>query len=289
MGEVRALDTIRFSVSSHRGCYGECNFCAIAVHEGRTVRWRSQESIADEVQQLTRHPDFKGYIQDVGGPTANMYGFECAKKLKSGACPAKRCLYPAVCAQLPVDHSPQMALLRRLKQIDGVKQARVGSGVRYDLVLADRAHGDAYLEALLKDHVAGQMKVAPEHTQPAVLELMGKPGTESLLAFKRRFELINRKLGKRQFLTYYFIAAYPGCSMQDMQQVRTFASRELHLLPEQVQIFTPTPSTYATLMYYTEMNPFTGEKIFVEKSLRQKNRQKQILLEKSRNTARHER
>jgi len=286
IGDVRALDTIRFSVSSHRGCYGECNFCAIAVHEGRTVRWRSQESIAGEVQQLTRHPAFKGYIQDVGGPTANMYGFECAKKLKSGACPAKRCLYPQVCTQLPVDHSPQMELLSRLRQIDGVKQVRVGSGVRYDLVLADQAHGDAYLEALLKDHVAGQMKVAPEHTQPAVLELMGKPGTESLLEFKRRFERINKRLGKRQFLTYYFIAAYPGCSMDDMQQVRTFASQELHLLPEQVQIFTPTPSTYATLMYYTEMNPFTGEKIFVEKRLGEKNKQKQVLLEKGRKTAR---
>lgn len=279
-GKVKALETIGFSIATHRGCYGECNFCAISVHEGTTVRWRSPESILAEAERLTRHPDFKGYIQDLGGPTANMYGFECPKKLAKGICTAKRCVFPEVCPLLPVNHQPQTELLKKVRRLPGAKKVFVASGLRYDLLLCDRAHGDAYLRELVEHHVSGQMKVAPEHVDDRVLGLMGKPGSESLLEFKRRFDDLNRKAGKRQFLTYYLIAAHPGCTEADMQRVKHFASRELKIHPEQVQVFTPTPSTYSSVMYYTERDPFTGEPLFVEKDLRRKERQKSIVTQK---------
>jgi len=279
-GEVKALETIRFAVSTHRGCYGECNFCSIAVHEGRTVRWRSQESILREIKQLTLHPEFKGYIQDVGGPTANMYGFECSKKLLKGCCDDKRCLHPDICHVMKVDHTPQVNLLREIRKIKGIKKVFVASGIRYDMVLHDKKSGQEYLEEIANHHVSGQLKVAPEHTDPKVLGLMGKPGNASLLEFKRRFDTASAQAGKKQFLTYYFIAAYPGCSDREMHALRNFTSQKLHIHPEQVQVFTPLPSTYASVMYYTEKNPFTGERLFVEKSLSRKARQKQIVTAK---------
>ena len=280
-GPVKALETIRFSINSHHGCYGECNFCAIAVHEGRTVRWRSQDSIMDEAEALAELPDFKGYIFDVGGPTANMYGYECGLKLEKGACADKRCIYPVVCPGLKPDHSQHRELLRKLRHIPGVKKVFVGSGLRYDLILADQKHGEEYLKELTEHHVSGQLKVAPEHSQDSVLEKMGKPGHNSLLEFKERFDQLSRKAGLRQYLTYYLIAAHPGCSEADMRKLKDFASRELHISPEQVQIFTPLPSTYSALMYYTEMDPFTGEKLFVEKDMGKKEKQKRILTNKS--------
>jgi uncharacterized radical SAM protein YgiQ len=281
LGPVRALDTIRFSISTHRGCYGECNFCAIAVHEGRTVRWRSQESIMAEAEQLTQHPNFKGYIQDLGGPTANMYGYECRKKLTRGSCPDKRCLYPAVCPALKVDHRPQLDLLQEVRRLPGVKKVFVASGIRYDLLLADKPTGEKYLRDVTEHHVSGQMKVAPEHTEENVLSRMGKPGPSPLLAFKQLFDRLSKLSGKKQFLTYYMIAAYPGCTEQDMLRLKRFASEKLQVNPEQVQIFTPTPSTYASVMYYTEMDPFTGQTIFVEKDARRKERQKDIVTHKA--------
>ncbi len=279
-GDVRALDTIKFSIATHRGCYGECNFCAIAVHEGRTVRWRSQASILAEARHLTAHPDFKGYILDVGGPTANMYGYECQKKLARGVCDERRCAYPDICPQLKVDHSPQIELLQKLRALQGVKKVFVASGIRYDLLLADQAHGGAYLTEVVGHHMSGQMKIAPEHTEAHVLRRMGKPGPTSLLAFREMFYKATRAAGKPQFLTYYLIAAHPGCTEQDMLQLKAFASRELKINPEQVQVFTPTPSTYSSLMYYTELDPFTGEPIFVEKDLARKERQKRIVMKK---------
>jgi uncharacterized radical SAM protein YgiQ len=279
-GKVKALETIGFSIATHRGCYGECNFCAISVHEGTTVRWRSPESILAEAQRLAKHPDFKGYIQDLGGPTANMYGFECDKKLSKGICTTKRCIFPEICPLMKVDHGPQIDLLRKVRKIPGVKKVFVASGIRYDMLLCDRVHGDEYLREVVGQHVSGQMKVAPEHTEDHVLRAMGKPGRASLLEFKRRFDDLNRQAGKKQFLTYYLIAAHPGCTEADMQRVRLFASRELHIHPEQVQVFTPTPSTYSSLMYYTELDPFTGKPIFVEKDARRKERQKAIVTDK---------
>jgi len=276
-GKVKALETIRFSISTHRGCYGECSFCAIAVHEGRTVRWRSPESILAEAERLTEIPDFKGYIHDLGGPTANMYGFECAKKLTSGACPDRHCLTPTVCPALKVNHHPQVELLRKVRRLAGVKKVFVASGLRYDLLEADRFHADEYLSELVTHHVSGQMKVAPEHISPRVLQAMGKPGPESLLRFKERFERISAQAGKQQFLTYYLIAAHPGCSEQDMHELKRFTSQKLQISPEQVQVFTPTPSTYASLMYYTELDPFTLKPMFVEKDPLRKERQKAIV------------
>ncbi|MFZ3080007.1 MAG: YgiQ family radical SAM protein [Bellilinea sp.] len=279
-GKVKSLETIQFSIQTHRGCYGECNFCAIAVHECRTVSWRSLDSVVNEAERLAAMPDFKGIIQDAGGPTANMYGFECAKKLKSGVCVKKRCLYPEICSQMKVDHSQQIELLRRLCQVKGVRKVFVASGIRYDMVLADQAHGRDYLRAVVRNHVSGQMKVAPEHTENNVLRHMGKPGNDSLLRFKGMFEQMTTEAGKPQFLTYYLIAAHPGCSEEDMRRLRTFTSQKLNIHPEQVQVFTPTPSTYSSLMYYTEMDPFTGEKLFVEKESGRKERQKRIVVDK---------
>ena len=277
-GAVRALDTIRFSIATHRGCYGECNFCAIAVHQGRRVRWRSHASIVREAERIAAHPQFKGSLLDVGGPTANMYGFECARKDKQGSCTDKRCVFPNVCSGLHVDHGRQLSLLRALRKVRGIKHVFVASGIRYDMILADGKQGDAYLQEIVAHHVSGQLKVAPEHTEDTVLAAMGKPGKAALLAFRDRFNALTRKAGKKQFLTYYMIAAHPGCTQQDMKALKRFAADELHTRPEQVQVFTPTPSTYSTLMYWTEQDPFTGEPCYVEKSARGREQQKKVLL-----------
>ncbi|MEE0138850.1 YgiQ family radical SAM protein [Fusobacterium ulcerans] len=286
MGEVRALDTIRTSVTTHRGCYGECNFCAIAIHQGRTVISRSQDSIVEEVKEIASDPKFKGYIADVGGPTANMYDVECSKKLKLGACQDRRCLYPQKCPALKIDHNNQVELLDKLKNIDKIKKIFIASGIRYDMILDDKRNGQIYLEEIIKDHVSGQMKIAPEHTEDKVLALMGKQGKAPLKEFKEKFYKINSKLGKKQFLTYYLIAAHPGCDEKDMLDLRRFASSELRINPEQVQVFTPTPSTYSTLMYYTEINPFTNKKLFVEKDNGKKQKQKDILIPRENNNKR---
>ena len=276
-GPVRALDTIRFSLATHRGCYGECHFCAIAVHQGRTVQWRSQASLLREARRLTNHPRFKGVLQDVGGPTANMYGFECDRKYRRGACRQRRCVYPKVCEHLPVDHGRQMALLKALRRLPRVRKVFVASGVRYDLVMADRQSGRAYVDALARRHVSGQLKIAPEHSEPDVLARMGKSGIEALMPFRAQFQQASRAAGKDQYLTYYFIAAHPGAQSGHMQRLKAFCREQLKIAPQQVQIFTPTPSTYSTLMYWTGRDPFSGEKIFVEKNPRRKQHQKNTL------------
>jgi len=279
-GRVRALETIRFSIPTHRGCYGECHFCAIAVHEGRTVSSRSEASILREAEKIVSLPDFKGYLHDVGGPTANMYGFECRKKLLLGACPEKRCLYPAVCPSLRPDHGRQISLLRKLTRIQGIRQAFVASGIRHDLVLADRRHGLAYLREVVRHHVSGQMKIAPEHSEERVLRCMGKPGMQGVIAFRDLFRKFSAESGKEQYLTYYMIAAHPGCAEKDMEAARRFASRELAIRPEQVQLFTPSPSTISTLMYHTQKDPFSRKGLFVEKTAAGRERQKKILVAK---------
>ncbi|WP_420207848.1 YgiQ family radical SAM protein [Candidatus Electronema sp. JC] len=276
-GQVKALETIRFALTTHRGCYGECNFCAIAVHQGRTVTCRSRASIIAEAKRLTKHPAFKGRIHDVGGPTANMYGIECRKKLSKGCCPDRRCLFPDICKNMVVDHGEQLRLLEELRALPGVKQAVVSSGIRYDLILADRKHGLSYLRQVVRHHVSGQMKVAPEHCQPHVLACMGKPGVESLLRFRELFTRLTQEEGLPQFLTYYIIAAHPGCTQADMLALRDFARKELKVLPKQAQIFTPTPSTWSTVMWWTGENPFTGQPCFVEKDARRRERQKEVL------------
>jgi uncharacterized radical SAM protein YgiQ len=279
-GKVKALETIKFSISTHRGCYGECNFCAITVHEGRTVQWRSPESILDEARQLIKYPDFKGYIMDIGGPTANMYGFECEEKLRQGVCHEKRCLYPVVCPSLKVDHHHQLELLTKIRRIKGIKKVFVASGIRYDMLLNDKEYGEQYLKEVVEHHVSGQMKVAPEHTEKDVLKQMGKPGADMLLQFKELFDRMTQKVGKEQFLTYYLIAAHPGCTEEDMRSLKRFTSQRLKTNPEQVQIYVPAPSTYSSLMYYTETDPFSGNPVFVEKDPKNKEIQKDIVTAK---------
>ncbi|MDI6757604.1 MAG: YgiQ family radical SAM protein [Endomicrobiia bacterium] len=277
-GAVRALETIRFSITTHRGCYGECNFCSVSAHQGATVVSRSQESIIAEAEKIIKLPDFKGYISDVGGPTANMYGAECLNRSNHGRCKNKRCLYPVVCRTQDFSHKKQLELLSKMRALDGVKKVFVASGIRHDLVLEDKLYGAAYLDALVAHHVSGQLKIAPEHTEPSVLKRMGKPDKKYLTEFKKTFDDLNRRHGKNQFLTYYFIAAHPGCAGEEMKNLKSFALKELKLIPEQLQIFTPTPSTYSTLMYYTGHDPWTNENIFVEKDIRKKGAQKQVIL-----------
>ncbi|WP_428739392.1 YgiQ family radical SAM protein [Sulfurimonas sp.] len=280
-GKVKCLETIKFSIMTHHGCWGECNFCAIGVHQGRTIRTRSEQNILSEVKDFNKYKEYKGIISDLGGPTANMYGYECNKKLKLGTCDHQRCVDAShLCKSMKVDHSRNINLLRQVRQVEGVRKAFVASGVRYDLINADKKHGYSYLKEMVKHHISGQMKVAPEHTQQHVLELMGKPGKQELIDFKKMYDKLNKEEGKKQFLTYYLIAAHPGCSDKDMHELKRFTHDELQMNPEQAQVFTPTPGTYSAVMYYTEMDPITRKKIFVEKDMRRKEKQKEIVIKK---------
>ena len=276
-GAVRAMDTIDNSVTTHRGCYGNCSFCAIAVHQGSTVISRSEDSIIREVNRIASRPNFNGIIRDVGGPTANMYGIECLKKLKNGPCPDKACLGDRPCPSLHIDHSRQIGLLNRIRNVPGVRKVFISSGIRYDMILADKDRGDDYLTTLVKYHVSGQMKIAPEHVSRRVLRIMGKPGPEKLLEFKSRFDRVSQNCGKELFLTYYFIAAHPGCRDEDMRELSSFCHTKLKTNPEQVQIFTPTPSTASTAMYHTGKD-FEGRNVFSERNMNSKKRQKQMVV-----------
>jgi len=283
-GKVKALDTIKFSITTHQGCYGECNFCAIGVHQGRTIRSRSEESILKEAKKFTTYKDFKGIISDVGGPTANMYGYECTKKLNKGTCEHKACMFPTMCSAMKTDHAPQIKMLRKIRAIKGIKKAFIASGIRYDLISDDKYNGYNYLKEIVNHHISGQMKVAPEHIDDEVLSYMKKPGKQSLVEFKKLFDKLNRETGKKQFLTYYLIAAHPGCKEQNMYNLKDFATNVLKMNPEQAQVFTPTPSTYSTLMYYTELDPQTRKPLFVEKDTHKKEKQKNIVIKKGHKT-----
>mgnify|MGYP000307965170 CR=1 FL=1 len=281
-GRVKALDTIRFSITTHRGCFGGCSFCSISPHQGRRVSSRSAQSLVTEAEGLTRHRLFKGIIADVGGPTANMYSMQCVQGATRGMCRNRQCLFPVVCEKMKVDHSALIALLRRLRKIPGVKRVFVASGIRHDLIMADAEYGREYLKELVMHHISGQMKIAPEHIVDHVLGCMGKPGAATLIAFKDLFYQLNHDAGKRQFLTYYLIAAHPGCTLDDMKKLKTFSVKELRTNPEQVQIFTPLPSTISAVMYYTQTDPFTGQGLFVEKDRAIRQKHKDIILAKKR-------
>ncbi len=286
-GKVKCLETIKFSIQTHHGCWGECNFCAIGVHQGRTIRTRSENNILQEAKEFTKYKDFKGVISDVGGPTANMYGYECGKKLKKGTCDDIRCVdFERLCKVMKVDHSRHLKLLQKVRKVPGIKKAFVASGIRYDFIAADKKHGYDYLKQLVDHHISGQMKVAPEHTSDRVLNLMGKPGKQPLIDFKRMYDKLNKESGKKQFLTYYLIAAHPGCEERDMHELKQFTTHELKMNPEQAQVFTPTPGTYSSVMYYTEMDPVTRKKIFVEKDRARKEKQKAIVIDKKYNQRR---
>lgn len=275
-GHVRAMDTVRNSITTHRGCYGDCSFCAIAVHQGTRVVSRSEESVMREARRIASRPGFNGVIQDVGGPTANMYGIECRRKVERGRCRDRRCLGGRPCPGLPIDHSRQISLLRGISGIDGVRHVFVNSGVRYDIVVADGANGQRYLDKLVADHVSGQMKIAPEHVSPKVLRLMGKPGPETLERFRGMFAESVEACGKDEYLTYYLMAAHPGCGEAEMRELAAYCRRELGIRPEQVQVFTPTPSSYSTAMYRTSMDD-RGRRVEVERSVQGRQRQKDIV------------
>jgi uncharacterized radical SAM protein YgiQ len=251
------------------------------VHQGRKVVSRNESSILKEAKSFISHPGFKGIISDVGGPTANMYGIDCERKDIKGCCRDKKCLFPKPCNRMPIAHDRQIRLLRSLRRLKGVRKVFVSSGIRYDLVLKDQKTGVRYLEEIMRHHVSGQLKIAPEHTQKQVLDLMGKPDSTDLKDFIRLFETIKKRENLNLYLTYYLMAAHPGCSINDMKALRKFALKILRLLPKQVQIFTPSPSTYSTLMYATGIDPFTGKHLFVEKRLRAKLQQKALLVKAS--------
>jgi len=280
-GKVKCLETIKFSIMTHQGCWGECNFCAIGVHQGRTIRTRSETSIVQEAKDFREYKDFKGIISDLGGPTANMYGYECNKKLKLGTCDHQRCVDSThLCKSMKVNHGRLIEMNKKVREIPGIRKAFVASGIRYDLINEDKKQGYNYLKSLVKDHISGQMKVAPEHTEQHVLNLMGKPGKETLVDFKKLYDKLNKEMGKKQFLTYYLIAAHPGCEEKDMHELKRFTTQELKMNPEQAQVFIPTPGTYSAVMYYTEMDPVTRKKIFVEKNIKRKEKQKEIVIKK---------
>ena len=277
-GKVKCLETIKFSIMTHQGCWGECNFCAIGVHQGRTIRTRSEKSILQEAKDFTTYKDFKGIISDVGGPTANMYGYECDKKLKAGTCEHQRCVDAShLCNVMKVDHNRNINLLRQVRNVDGIRKAFVASGVRYDLITEDKGHGYSYLKEMVKHHISGQMKVAPEHTEQHVLDLMGKPNKQTLVDFKKLYDKLNKDMGKKQYMTYYLIAAHPGCTEKDMHSLKRFTTNTLKINPEQAQVFIPTPGTYSAVIYYTELDPITRKKVFVEKDIKRKERQKAIV------------
>lgn len=257
---IPALAPVKFSIVSHRGCFASCSFCALTHHQGRIVQSRSIDSMVCEVERITRMPDFKGIVQDVGGPTANMYGMDCPVWGTKGACAGKICTHP-LCMSLDTGHGQQVELLRRLRDIPGVRKVFVGSGIRYDLVMADSS---GYLQELCGHHISGQLKVAPEHVTSHVTDMMHKPSREVFGEFKGTFEAVNRELGRKQYLIPYFMSSHPGCTVGDMVELAEYI-RDNDLYTEQVQDFTPTPMTASTCMYHTGLDPFTMEKVHVAK------------------------
>ena len=275
-GGVPALKEVKFSLTSNRGCFGECSFCALTFHQGRIVQTRSHDSIVEEARALTADPDFKGYLHDVGGPTANFRAPACPKQMEHGACRNKRCLAPEPCARLVADHSDYLALLRRLRNLSGVKKVFVRSGVRFDYVLADRAHGDEFLRELVEHHVSGQLKVAPEHVSDAVLAVMGKPQRRVYERFCERYARENERLGKRQYLVPYLMSSHPGSTLDEAVELAEYC-RDLGYMPEQVQDFYPTPGSMSTAMYYTGVDPRTMEPVHVPRSPREKALQRALI------------
>lgn len=275
-GGVPAITEVKFSLSSNRGCFGECSFCALTFHQGRIVQARSHESLLDEAKLICEDPDFNGYIHDVGGPTANFRAPACAKQLKKGACPNKRCLFPEPCKQLDADHGDYLDLLDKLRKLPGVKKVFVRSGIRFDYVLADAEHGGDFVRKLAEHHVSGQLRVAPEHVSDAVLSVMGKPEHRVYERFVREFDAVNKKLGKKQFAVPYLMSSHPGSTLAEAIELAEYC-RDLGYMPEQVQDFYPTPSTMSTCMYYTGVDPRTMEPVFVPRSPHEKALQRALI------------
>ncbi len=274
LGGVPAIEEVRFSVIHNRGCFGACNFCALALHQGRMVTSRSHDSVAAEVEAMTRHPLWKGYVSDVGGPTANFRHLSCPDQAKHGMCPKKRCLAPTACRNLDADHGDYLRLLRRLRAIPGVKKVFVRSGIRFDYMLRDKS-GEFFAE-LVRHHISGQLKVAPEHCINSVLDYMGKPHIQVYEQFMEKYRQLNDRYAKEQFLVPYLMSSHPGCTLQDAVELAVYLNR-LGRQPEQVQDFYPTPGTLSTCMYYTGLDPRTMEPVYVARTPREKALQRALL------------
>ena len=259
-GGVPAIREIRFSLTSCRGCFGGCSFCALTFHQGRAVQVRSHESILREAEQIIRDPEFKGYIHDVGGPTGNFRRTACDKQLGRGVCRKKQCLFPEPCTNLKADHRDYVSLLRKLKKLPGVKKVFVRSGIRFDYVMADR--DDTFLRELCQDHISGQLRVAPEHISDTVLRAMGKPSHEVYRQFLRRYERVNKATGKKQYVVPYLMSSHPGSTLKEAVELAEYI-RDLGYMPEQVQDFYPTPGTVSTCMYYTGLDPGRMKPVYV--------------------------
>lgn len=273
-GGVPAIAEIKFSLTSNRGCFGGCSFCALTFHQGRIVQCRSHESLIREAELMTQESDFKGYIHDVGGPTANFRAAACKKQLKYGACPDKQCLFPSPCRNLEADHSDYVDLLRKLRKIPGVKKVFIRSGIRFDYVIADKS--DIFLKELCEYHISGQLRVAPEHVADPVLSMMGKPGNDVYQQFVKRFEQMNRRLGKEQYLVPYLMSSHPGSGLKEAVTLAEHI-RDLGYMPEQVQDFYPTPSTISTCMYYTGVDPRTMQKVYIPTNPHEKAMQRALI------------
>ena len=274
LGGVAALEEVQFSLVSCRGCFGSCSFCAIHAHQGRIIQARSHESILREAKLLIKLPGFKGYIHDVGGPTANFRHPACAKQLKYGVCKDRQCLFPKPCPNLDADHSDYVALLRKLRALPGVKKVFIRSGIRYDYLLADKKQ--EFLDELCRYHISGLLKVAPEHIAPQVLAKMGKPGKDVYLKFMRAFTQKNKEIGLPQYLVPYFISSHPGCTLNNAIELAEFL-RDIKHQPEQVQDFIPTPGSAATAMYYSGVDPESGQSVFVARNPHDKAMQRALM------------
>lgn len=273
-GGVPAISEIKFSLTSNRGCFGGCSFCALTFHQGRIVQCRSHESLIKEAELMTKDPDFKGYIHDVGGPTANFRAPSCEKQSKYGVCTNKQCLFPKPCKNLRADHSDYVELLRKLRKIDGVKKVFIRSGIRFDYVLADK--NDTFLDELCRYHISGQLRVAPEHVADPVLKMMGKPENTVYKQFVDKFYQVNKRIGKEQYLVPYLMSSHPGSGLKEAVTLAEHI-RDLGYMPEQVQDFYPTPSTISTCMYYTGVDPRTMEPVYVPKNPHEKAMQRALI------------
>lgn len=273
-GGVPAISEVKFSLVSNRGCFGGCNFCALTFHQGRIIQTRSHESLIKEAKEMTKDPQFKGYIHDVGGPTADFRQPSCEKQLEHGVCKNRQCLFPKPCRNLKADHKDYVSLLRKLREIPGIKKVFVRSGIRFDYVMADP--DDTFFRELCAFHVSGQLKVAPEHVSDAVLDRMGKPGNQVYQAFVKKYQKINRELGKDQYLVPYLMSSHPGSTLKEAVTLAEYL-RDIGHMPEQVQDFYPTPSTISTCMYYTGVDPRDMKLVYVPKNPHEKAMQRALI------------
>lgn len=274
-GGIPAISEIKFSLTSNRGCFGGCSFCALTFHQGRIIQTRSHESLIREAEQMTHDPDFKGYIHDVGGPTANFRHKSCAKQDRYGVCTNKQCLFPEPCRNLKVDHKDYIELLRKLEAIPGVKKVFIRSGIRFDYVMADSS--DEFLKELCEKHISGQLRVAPEHVSDNVLKMMGKPKNSVYESFIARYQKVNARTGKKQFVVPYLMSSHPGSTLKEAVELAEYV-RDIGYMPEQVQDFYPTPSTISTCMYYTGVDPRTMQPVYVPHNPHEKAMQKALMM-----------